>query len=521
MRLDLPLWSSRSQRTQLRLFAVFGLSSSWRRPYSDSSTSRERPARPEPQTFKIACGSAGSITVDLYNSHLLANSTSPLYIYLPPTGLHLRETHPAIPSFLLSPTNALARINYRWNQPPPSPRPTSSSSTSSTILPSPSPPLLTSHQSYANHPFPTPLHDTLHAYNFLTTSLLPSFAPQLESTSSPYKSTFSPDSAYYKPPPTPKTAQRPLIIYGSYLGGTLATSLALTESLSSKHHAYSIAGLIVKNGIFDWTGIGTSLPPESSSEESEKKPPSSPEQSLAMRADFHWDTKTLHALKMRLFASPAGTFDAFASPVLFFRTSGLDVPATWPCLEPPTTTSTAHEDTTIMSTSLSSPPPPRSSTSTPITTHLASTTQKAHLKFPPRDSGLKIPRTLLLTTSPPAPPTPYLRPQSPSLKRKPTPKSRSKAKAKSDSITPETQAYELESLMRRSLTLHEFKDRREWDEAFDAETDASERVEVYELKRGTEVRGEGEVFAGVEGKGNGETDDEEAVVSTWIKDYLG
>ena len=77
----------------------------------------------------------------LHNTSALSQPTSPLIIYLPPIGTHLRSQYPPIPSFLRTPFAALAQINYRWNLP-----------LSSTTNPSPK--LLSSHPSYANHPFP-------------------------------------------------------------------------------------------------------------------------------------------------------------------------------------------------------------------------------------------------------------------------------------------------------------------------------------------------------------------------------
>jgi hypothetical protein len=74
----------------------------------------------------------------LYNAHSLASTTTPLIVYLPPTGSHLRSEHEAIPPYLLSDSqreHPLARINYRWNHVPPPITPLSPSPTD----PSPSP----------------------------------------------------------------------------------------------------------------------------------------------------------------------------------------------------------------------------------------------------------------------------------------------------------------------------------------------------------------------------------------------
>ncbi|TVY90933.1 hypothetical protein LAWI1_G004410 [Lachnellula willkommii] len=438
-----------------------------------------------------------AIVIDtLYNSQLLTNPTAPLLIYLPPTGSSLRHKHPSIPSYLIN-SNALARINYRWNHAPP-PLPSSSPTS-----PSPSPLPLSSHPSYANHPFPTPLHDSLHAYTFLTTSYLPSFSPPRQNTPSPPTSKFSPKSAYYTSPPS-KLTQRPLLIYGSYLGGTLATTLALTESFNTTQAPHRIAGLIAKNAIFDWTGTGTSLPPSPSN------PPSNPAEE-AREEETHWHENTLHILREKLFASPASTFDSFVSPVLFFRTAGLNVPRFWPGTEPepsPEPESQYPSPLSSQDTPPPSPPAPEAldSGSSPgkrTTDHPLDAQRKSHLKFPTRDSGLKIPRSLFLTTSPSA-----SNPLAPKAKIKTNAKAEGKAKSKpkkkkgdNEEVTPIAQAEEMATLMRRSVLLHEYKDRRVWDEDLDAESAAEERVWIRSLE---EEEDEGE----------------REVVREWIEDVL-
>lgn len=48
------------------------------------------------------------------------------------------------------------------------------------------------------------------------------------------------------------------------------------------------------------------------------------------------------------------------------------------------------------------------------------------------------------------------------------------------------QAEEMADLMRRSVLLHEFKDRRVWDDDFDAEVEAEGRVVVRSVAGGEE-----------------------------------
>ena len=284
-------------------FAKWILVQRRQRPYS--SWSRED----DVETLKIVCGSSGTIDVEyvsvnfqipftfyhftygkrchffyprsfshlvlnllqttlantqpsLYNVSALHNPSSPLIVYLPPTGTHLRSSHPSVPRYLFHPLASLASIHYRWNIPSSPSSPTSlDDSISQYITPPPSPKLLSSDTSFATYPFPTPLHDVLHAYSYFLQTLLPQYSQTPPSFSSPTSSLTGTRRTLYSPSSTTKITQRPILIYGSYLGGTLATSLALTESFASKNLPTRIAGLISKNGIYDWTDIATTPPP--------------------------------------------------------------------------------------------------------------------------------------------------------------------------------------------------------------------------------------------------------------------
>ncbi|EPE25494.1 hypothetical protein GLAREA_01406 [Glarea lozoyensis ATCC 20868] len=472
------------------------------------STKREKTAEngikkdSEVQTFKIKTGSAGSITIDLYNSHLLTNIRSPLYIYIPPVGHHLRDAHASLPSFLPSTPKAIARINYRWNHLPPPPKKTSKDSSSS---PSPPPAILTSDPSYANHPFPTPLHDTLYGFEFLTNTVLKSYTPKTPpSIPAERKSSFSPESAYYTPPSSKKPLpRRPLIICSSYLGGSLATSLALTESKVSKTLPYYIAGLIIENGVYDWTPIATSRPP---------KP--HPSQHPSTKAPFKpWTASHLHKLKTHLFNSPESPFDAFVSPVLFFRTPGHHAPKTWPSNpsspEPKNTTLLPNDEYLHYSTQTDSADhldddesydiipenldPLSKPGITTTTLSLGPAPRKSPLRFPAKHSDIKLPRSLFLY-SPAASNTPVVK----NGKRKKA-NGEERELELDDYVTPQEQAEEMAGLMRRSVQLHELGERKMWDEELDVEVESADRVRVVEIGEG--VRGEVEEWIEEEGLG--------------------
>jgi hypothetical protein len=66
-------------------------------------------------------------------------------------------------------------------------------------------------------------------------------------------------------------------------------------------------------------------------------------------------------------------------------------------------------------------------------------------------------------------------------------------------MSPRVQAEEIVRLMRRSVQLHEFKERVQWDEDLDPESAAEERVGI---------------------SGFGGLEEEEKVVREWIEDVL-
>jgi hypothetical protein len=136
--------------------------------------------------------------------------------------------------------------------------------------------------------------------------------------------------------------------------------------------------------------------------------------------------------------------------------------------------------------------------------------RKANLKFPPRDSGLKIPRSLFLYTSPEASPRTEQEKEGEQAKVGTTQKqARRQARrkvdvhvdldAQSEEISPRVQAEEMVRLMRRSVQLHEFKERVQWDEDLDPESAAEKRVGI---------------------SGVGGLKEEETVVRAWIEDIL-
>lgn len=126
------------------------------------------------------------------------------------------------------------------------------------------------------------------------------------------------------PFPTVKESEplkkRLIIIYGEFLGATIATSLALTECFDTRirQSAHEIR-LIAKQGVYDWVDIGTTIVKSRKNLNRYQNQIYGP----------WWDKETLLTLREHLFATPLGCLDAFASPTLFFRSPGIVAPGSW------------------------------------------------------------------------------------------------------------------------------------------------------------------------------------------------
>lgn len=275
------------------------------------------------------------------------------------------------------------------------------------------------------HHWPTPLHDVSFAYAHIASHLSP-----------------------------PYPARRSAFILSSHAGASLAASLALTEAHPHRH--FAIRGLAVYNGVYNWS----MFLPDHRVHQDDKAVPGCGAMS------------ELEALMPGLFSKPGNLFDPFASPSLFFRTAGLDVPPSFTLPE------TSHLNSQIDHLApLSLSDDPSESPTQP---------RRAALVFPPRTSTLKIPETHLLYTRPP-PPTGHRR----------------RANAKARGNTFETQALELAGLMRRSVE-REVRERMVWDDEVD-EGVPFQRVRTYDL-------GEGD---------GGEMGFAEGVVSRWLEEKFG
>lgn len=119
----------------------------------------------------------------------------------------------------------------------------------------------------------------------------------------------------------------PIGVCGEFIGGSLATMLAMTEC-----HARPLPGITaayVGNPIIDWTTMGALKGRNGNSDADEADMPDSRLRSKATKQVTSWEqyanaselsSSKLLPLRHKLFANPSYWFDNFASPLLFFRT---------------------------------------------------------------------------------------------------------------------------------------------------------------------------------------------------------
>ncbi|EWZ42760.1 hypothetical protein FOCG_02266 [Fusarium oxysporum f. sp. radicis-lycopersici 26381] len=328
----------------------------WQRLYSIRSHDR----------VQVRCGSAGHVSIDLIN--ITEQPDSPLFIQLPASPVDGNQP-PHIPRFLQG--KPLASINYRWN---------SFDDESSETIP-------------VDDVWPTPIHDTFFAYQWIVENLAPE-----------------------------GLKRRGIYVYGSHLGASLASSLALSES--RPHKPFAVRGLVAYNGIYNWTMFFPDHP--------------------ANRLGKHANNRTnyfkpregtyVHYLQQNLpifFQSTVDMFDVFASPSLFFHNPGIKVPSSYHMSEEE---SAAIEVLTNPNAEFDMK---------------EKTPRMSRLVFPPRKSTLKIPEALLLYDTLPVP-TATNRPGRP-------------FSGKQWGNSLELQARELGEMMQRSIQMVEMKERGLWD----------------------------------------------------------
>ncbi|KAK2031193.1 hypothetical protein LX32DRAFT_585243 [Colletotrichum zoysiae] len=358
----------------------------------------------------------------LHNITRHAPST-PLVLYIPPFS-PAPGTRPVVPRFLHPYPTAV--INYRWS----APAPTQQESPSTVDR---------EHDFTTPLQWPTPLHDTLAGYTWITENLRPLGG-----------------------------ARRDVYVYSSHAGASIAASLALTES--HNHERMAVRGLVAWNGIYNWSMF---LP-----DHKINKPATARSKKLPPRPE---EGSPLHMLQTKvpeLFRAPVDLLDPFASPSLFFQTAGMTAPSTF--TQAAAVTSFLDKLSSVTSDVKPSDilglaaaggggggafPAPR----------------RSALMFPPRKSTLKLPSTLLLHDSPPTEPAPQRRARNTASSLASELASRTARRRRQVAgHTFRAQTTELAELMRRSLEKLEFKARAAWDEDFDDAAEAERRVGVVD-----------------------------------------
>ncbi|TLD28372.1 hypothetical protein PspLS_03319 [Pyricularia sp. CBS 133598] len=387
---------------------------SWRRTFASGSHSRHH------EQVSVRCGSSGHITVDLHN-HLYHPPTAPLVIYLPPFS---RQPHlsPPLPEFIKRYPTAV--INYRWpedsllSEPVPSGQ--NAQPEDDSVIPT--------------NPlhWPTPIHDTLFGYSWITENLVP-----------------------------PNLQRRDIYVVGSYLGASLAASLALTESHT--HERMAVRGVALYNGIYDWTAF---LPPQNNT--------TAPDALAAMKSllelpDDDPEGSAMHYLRQlvpTLFKTPSNLFDPFASAVLFFRSTGLLVPSSF---EPSESTIPPGLERAIAELSLDEASTPAPGSPEAVRLEVAfKAPRKGYMAFPPRQSTLRIPEALILHEKGTAQPG----------------RVRGRKRVTATRHDFASQAKELARVMRRSISMYELRERMKLDDIDEGGAEAERRVQLRDI--GTE-----------------------------------
>jgi len=142
-------------------------------------------------------------------------------------------------------------------------------------------------------PYPTSVHDVLAGFDWIVKNILAK------------RALFRPGRAAH----IGKVA-----VCGELIGGSLATTLALTECRLGEP---GISAAAVNNTLSDWVSLEQQLPGSSIG---------GSQHDLDLEDVPRSASAELTSLRNRLFTKPDRYFDPFASPILFFRTPSAEVP---------------------------------------------------------------------------------------------------------------------------------------------------------------------------------------------------
>ncbi|OQE81411.1 hypothetical protein PENNAL_c0041G02043 [Penicillium nalgiovense] len=187
-------------------------------------------------------------------------------------------------------------VNYRLGEIPTHISPSSDkSSISQEPIEAPDQTLGSNNSQLTSYKYPTPVHDTLAGFDWIQTHLRPS----------------------------------QLAIFGTHVGGSLALMLALTE-------AQSIRAVAAIDPICDWPGLDEyctrqNIAPKTAADDNTIIPTkASKNKRQPRKKEAPSDLLPLLQARSKFFSTPERCFDSFASPILFLRSAGRDVPRTFP-----------------------------------------------------------------------------------------------------------------------------------------------------------------------------------------------
>lgn len=348
-------------------------------------------------TSRVSCPCLSLTCLDSLHNFGNLQHDEPILIHLPPLPAH-PGAQSKLPDFLQG--LPVASIRYRWDG-------LSGTATAPALLDSDRP---------SPAQWPAPVHDSTFAYSWLSEN----FAPG-------------------------NCARRRVYVYGSFLGASMAASLALTEA--HPHARFAVRGFMAYNGIYNWTMF---LPDHRINRPTTRG-------SKSIMPPQPREGSHLHFLQEQmpgLFGRPTHLFDAFASPSLLFHSPGLVVPRSF--------TMTVAEAAAIDALAGKEADP----------AFAVKTPRKSRLVFPPRKSTLKIPEALLMYEPNPIALTASGKP--------------SKRRAKASGNNFQAQADELGELMRRSVEAVELKERAKWDDDIqDLADEAERRVQMLDIGQGS------------------------------------
>ncbi|CAK7274649.1 hypothetical protein SEPCBS119000_006280 [Sporothrix epigloea] len=297
--------------------------------------------------------------------------------------------------------------------------------------------------------------------------------------------------------------RRDLYVHGAYLGATLATSLALTETHPSQRVA--IRGVVAHNGIYNWTAFvglnDDSIPIVVGTETVQKTTPG------------------IQALTS-LFCHPSGLFDEFASPCLFFRTTGhliapldLDPDVSQRLLEESEARLVEEEERENRKSN-------QAFGMRTFATEALGTTRKVYLGFPPARSTLRIPSALLLHTGVP-PDLSARRPREKKQCANSLPRQKIPESCDGNNSFA-VQAEEMTALMRRSIDKVELKRLKDQQPALIPENDSHTPDKKAASRWSNEAEHRVRI-AGVDGPPNDSLElgiDGQQKLLAWLKEHM-